>query len=89
MAAVTDFEAHHRTRKALALVNVIDRVNDQQLLSCEIDPDTLEEMGDGGWEILAELAHVNPPSTATRCLVVWIIRDRETTAADPFAGLPT
>lgn len=68
----------NRTAKALRLVDVLRA---HQATAAEA-----RTMADGVWETVAELAEVQPPSQATRDIVITILEQAEK-HLDPFAGL--
>lgn len=67
-----------RARKALALVGTAR--------AHRVSADDLAAFDEAGWNVLAEIANVHPPSEETRTLVVEALRNDEN-RDDPFAGL--
>lgn len=77
----SDYESIGRTRKALALLDLL-RQADHPWASHEV-----EQFSDREWEILAEAAGVISPSERTRILIVEAMRRDEALAEDDiFSG---
>lgn len=71
-----------RGRKARRLADVLEQHG--------ATADVAAHLPQRGWDILAELAGVNPPSYRTRALAVSTLRMRaELASIDPFDGLPS